>query len=65
MGEEAEEEEEEQEGDVGDEGEELVMVMRRCNDSSAVRFEFALSPLLFPSLLPRLTLYLRSAFVRR
>lgn len=30
-------------GHAGDEGEELVMVMRRCNDSSAVRSELALS----------------------
>lgn len=35
-------------GHVGDEGEELVMVMRRCNDSSAVRFEFALSSFSIP-----------------
>lgn len=35
-------------GHAGDEGEELVMVMRRCNDSSAVRSELALSfPLFF------------------
>lgn len=38
VGEEAKEEEKE-----GHQGEELVMVMRRCNDSSAVRFEFTLS----------------------
>jgi len=31
------------EGHAGDEGEELVMVMRRCNDSSAIRSELALS----------------------
>lgn len=37
-------------GHAGDEGEELVMVMRRCNDSSAVRSELALSfPLFFSS----------------
>jgi len=64
-------EEGDSEGHAGDEGEELVMVMRRCNDSSAVRSELALS---FPSLFLlffslsfslRSTLYLRSAFVRR
>ena len=49
-------------GHAGDEGEELVMVMRRCNDSSAVRsklalsLSFSLSLSLFPSLFPPLFL---------
>lgn len=38
------------EGHVGDEREELVMVMRRCNDSSVVRSEFALVRSVFISL---------------
>lgn len=44
------------EGHAGDEGEELVMVMRRCNDSSAVCFEFSF-PLCL-SLCLSLSLYL-------
>lgn len=62
-------------GHAGDEGEELVMVMRRCNDSSAVRSELALSfsvsfssffffflcPFCFARPLP--SLYLRMAMI--
>lgn len=61
-----------QEGIPGDEGEELVMVMRRCNDSSAIRSRFVLPHLLFLvslslslCFLSDLTLYLRSTFVWR
>lgn len=47
-------------GHAGDEGEELVMVMRRCNDSSAVRSELALSlPLSFSPLFPLSILFAR------